>query len=226
MKSRNFQLRISCSLERNLRIWSRKLQLRILEVCELILEIFSAQRIVLAYWKKRKEERENIYSLNCWKAKKKDVSSSLVTRCGTNLFESSTLNFVLVTQNTLSHTHTYTHTYKKKTLNDFNSKLCSSVKTNKIFEKLQNLILFQNLKTKKSLKKQQNLWKLQNQEIFETLDFNSSDVPVKVLQITRKLLEIFHPNVIILNFCLILILKMFESSTSIVLTTWNKRESS
>jgi len=40
-------------------------------------------------------------------------------------------------------------THKKKTLNGFNSKLCSSVKTNKIFEKLQNLNFFQNLKTKK-----------------------------------------------------------------------------
>jgi len=66
--------------------------------------------------------------------------------------------------------------------------------------------------------KSRNLWNLRFQV--------SNDVLVKVLQTTRKLLEIFHPNVIILNFCLVLILKMFESSTSIVLTTWNKRESS
>jgi hypothetical protein len=73
------------------------------------------------------------------------------------------------------------------------------------FSKLENQAnLFENLKTKKSLKKQQNFWKLQNQEIFETLDFNSNDVLVKVLQITRELLEIFHPNVINFNFCLIL----------------------
>jgi hypothetical protein len=105
-------------------------------------------------------------------------------------------------------THSLTHTHtRKKTLNGFSSKLCSSVKTNKIFEKLENLNffpklenqanLFENLKTKKSLKKQQNLWKLQNQEIFETLDFKSNDVLIYALQTTRKLVEIFRPNVII-----------------------------
>jgi hypothetical protein len=137
----------------NLWIRSRKLQLRILEVCEPILEIFSAERIVLAYWKKRKEERERKKKIELLKG---EEGRELVTQCGTNSFESSTLNFcVCYFKHTLSHTH------KKQTLNGFNSKLCSSVKTKKIFEKLQNLIFFQNLKTKQiSLKtwKPRNLW--------------------------------------------------------------------
>jgi hypothetical protein len=154
-KPQNLTSKASTPNSWNLWIRSRKLQLQMLKVCELVLEIFSAERIVLAYWKKRKEERgKKIFEL----LKGEEEGRELVSRCGTNLFESSTLNFVFVTQNTLSHTHTH----KKKTLNGFNSKLCSSVKTNKIFEKLQNLIFFQNFKTKQiSLRtwKPRNLWK-------------------------------------------------------------------
>jgi hypothetical protein len=184
MKSRHFQLRISCNLERSLRIRSRELQLRILEVCEPILEIFSAERIVLAYWKKRKEEREREKKyLNCWKAKK-DVSSSLNA-------EQIRLNLRLWILCLLLKTHTLslslTHTQEKNSewlqlqtvlISQNQQNLWKTSKPN-FFSKLENQAnLFENLKTKKSLKKQQNLWKLQNQEIFETLDFKSNDVHV------------------------------------------------
>jgi hypothetical protein len=52
--------------------------------------------------RKRERERKKVFE----SLKGEEEGRELVTQCGTNLFDSSTLNFVFVTQNTLSHTHT------------------------------------------------------------------------------------------------------------------------
>ncbi len=123
MKSRNFQLRISCNLERNLRIWPRKLQLRIREISESDLESFnskcwksvssfsksSAPKELFWLTERKERKREEKKSLNCWKAKKKDVSSSVDA-------EQICLNLRLWILYLLLKTPSLTHTHTRKKL--------------------------------------------------------------------------------------------------------------
>jgi hypothetical protein len=84
-------------------------------------------------WRTEKKERrrERKFSLNCWKAKKKDVSSSINA-------EQICLNLLLwILCLLLKSQNTYTPTHTRKNSEWLNSKLCWSVKPNKIKKSLK-----------------------------------------------------------------------------------------
>jgi len=139
MKSRNFQLRISCNLERYLRILSRKLQLRIREISESDLEIFNSEfwKFVSSFskssapkelfWLTERKERKREEKKNLWIAERRRHTQEKNS-------EWLQLQTVLISQN--------------------QQNLWKTSKP-KFFSKLENQEnLFENLKTKKSSEKQ------------------------------------------------------------------------